>query len=219
MGAADDFRERLKGLSYNADSKFAAKLTFQQRCEIYALAMVGGVKRELLARAYGVNRATVRHIINPSSPHYRNVRKEFRDLGTEEFTERFGTADVIARVMSYKNDPEVDMKDDEVTDYRKDTQTVANSRADSKKGDHKAWSRLYEIPLTLSVVWLPEGRVIPPGPIGWYVFTVIDEAKARDRVMKGDLNPEEGYGDAESCRTSGAALAFTLIETSSDLQD
>src|SRR5262245_4445022 len=61
-------------MSRNRD-RFAAKLTFDQRCQVLALHRLG-VTREDLAMMFGINRRTVTHIYNPQSEHYKSVREK-----------------------------------------------------------------------------------------------------------------------------------------------
>jgi hypothetical protein len=83
--------------------KFAAKLTFEQRCEILALHRKG-CTRENLAKMFGIDRRTVTHIYNPQSPHYRNVREEEKRLGADNFFGKYVSQESMARMIAFGNE-------------------------------------------------------------------------------------------------------------------
>jgi hypothetical protein len=92
--------------------KFAAKLSFAQRCEILALHRKG-CTRELLAKLYRVDRRTITHIYNQQSPHYKNVREEELRLGRDNFILQYLTLDVqnaAIALMEKNGDKEVNNK-------------------------------------------------------------------------------------------------------------
>jgi hypothetical protein len=80
-------------------SKFAPKLTFDQRCEILALRHAG-VRREVLANMYGVDRRTITHIYNPFSPHYKNVRELEIGMGKEQFRDKFADTELLNKALA-----------------------------------------------------------------------------------------------------------------------
>jgi len=82
--------------SLNASStKFMAKLSFDQRCEILALRHLG-VRRDVLSKMYNVDRRTITHIYNPMSPHYKNVRAEEAGVGREAFRNTYVSNELLA---------------------------------------------------------------------------------------------------------------------------
>lgn len=85
------------------NGKFSAKLSFEQRCEILALHRKG-CTRELLSRAYSVDRRTITHIYNPASPHYKNVREEEANLGRDRFIAKYITSSVWEHALSLVKD-------------------------------------------------------------------------------------------------------------------
>lgn len=87
------------------DGRFAPKLTHPDRCGILA-SVVAGFPREAVAHAFGVNRRTVTHICNRSSPSYKNVRDEYDRLGHAEFLRTFLTDPVRNKVKEALSSPE-----------------------------------------------------------------------------------------------------------------
>lgn len=79
------------------DGRFAPKLTHEQRCSILA-AVIMGHPREAVAHAFGVNRRTITHICNRSSPSYKSVRDEYDRHGKAEFLRMFLTDEVRNKV-------------------------------------------------------------------------------------------------------------------------
>lgn len=106
MSSSSTREERFALLaSINAGAtKYAAKLSFDQRCEILALRHAG-VRREVLAKMYGVDRRTITHIYNPLSPHYKNVRATEVGMGKEKFRETFVTDELLADALA-RSEPE-----------------------------------------------------------------------------------------------------------------
>lgn len=97
MTTHEDRISVISALKFTPDSKFSAKLDFDQRCEILALHRAG-VSRVALAEAYGLDRRTITHIYNPKSTHYRNVREELVKLGPEEFQKRYITDNALTKL-------------------------------------------------------------------------------------------------------------------------
>ena len=95
----DEKKALLPLMSWDRE-KFAPKLNYEQRCQILAMHH-SGISRDLLARAYGINRRTVTHIYNPQSTHYREVRHEMEVIGIKAFQEKYLTQDVMDRVLAY----------------------------------------------------------------------------------------------------------------------
>jgi hypothetical protein len=93
-----EFFQSLNPASLRADAgKFEAKLSFAERCAILAC-LVNGTNPKLLAFAFGINRRTVTHIVNPKSVHYKSVRAELVGLGTEAFTDKYVTEEIRTRI-------------------------------------------------------------------------------------------------------------------------
>lgn len=77
--------------------KFAPKLDYADRAAILS-AYTNGVRRELLAAAFNVDRRTIGHIVNPTSSHYKDVRKEMKEMGPDDFTRKYLTEDMAQRI-------------------------------------------------------------------------------------------------------------------------
>lgn len=77
--------------------KFAAKLDYGERAAILS-AYTNGVRRELLAAAFSVDRRTIGHIVNPTSVHYKDVRKEMKEMGPDDFTRKYLTEDMAQKI-------------------------------------------------------------------------------------------------------------------------
>lgn len=68
--------------AYRKNSNFSAKLDEQERVAIIAMYRQG-IRREILAAAFGVDKRTIGHITNPQSIHYKKARTRFEVLGLE----------------------------------------------------------------------------------------------------------------------------------------
>lgn len=77
--------------------KFAAKLTFEERCAALAC-VVYGVSRPIVAAAFSINRRTVTHIVNEHSAHYKDTRKKLKELGKDEFIKEYLTESVAVKI-------------------------------------------------------------------------------------------------------------------------
>lgn len=87
------------------DNRFAAKLTFHERCQMLALHHAN-MSIGAIAIAFGVNRRTVTHIYNPKSPRYHNVRAMRDNLGESAFMSEYLTQDLMQRVIAAASTPE-----------------------------------------------------------------------------------------------------------------
>lgn len=88
----------------NNSSRFASKLSENQRCSILAL-IRNGVKHDLIANAYGVDVRTVSRVGNDHSPKYKSVRMLYQQLGHDAFTARYLTEDVARMVADAAPEP------------------------------------------------------------------------------------------------------------------
>lgn len=137
---APSFEERRKSLMlerpdlFAVNSKYAPKLSFVERCAVYAY-WKAGVERRLLAVTFGINRGTVNFIVTPSSPHYKNVRKEFQELGLEQFGRTYMSDEWDAKIKEARKTVDVTLSDDELK-ASKEALAEPNKRASSKEGEH-----------------------------------------------------------------------------------
>ena len=170
MAKEQSFHERIRSQIdpslLKRHAKFQAKLTFFNRCSIFALDRIAGVNRRVIAAAFGVNRATVAYICNPSSGRYRDVKKEHFDLGDELFYEKYVTPDVLSLIEEYKN-PETAMTAEEAIDHKL-TEGVFPPRKSANKnaGPHRFRVHGVGHAIEINIVWL-EGD--PDWKDGWYV--------------------------------------------------
>lgn len=95
--SVDEILAIIPANAYRQDRKFAAKLDFSQRCEVLALYR-RGVGRNVLADAFGIDRRTVTHIHNVSSPHYKAIRDEYERLGKDAFERKYITEEGSMKV-------------------------------------------------------------------------------------------------------------------------
>lgn len=173
------------------NSKYAPKLTYVERCEALALAMSGDLDRRQIAAAYGINRATMAYIVNKSSPHYKDVRKEYHELGHDRFLRQYMTPAVIERYMAAKKNQEVALSDDELKKARSEG---ALSMAANKGAKKNAGPFYFSMPGETTqekgeVIWSEEKH-------GWYV-----------RV---DTWGDQEWGEDEHNKTSTTAKAGFL---------
>src|SRR5580765_3485616 len=127
--------------SLNGESlagKYAAKLSFGQRCEILALSRTG-CTRELLAKMYNVDRRTITHIYNINSIHYKNVREEELRLGRENFIAKYATLDVLNKAY-------------ELAVANKEG--INNPNANKKRGIHNLQNDACEFPHRVVIQWV-----------------------------------------------------------------
>ncbi len=83
--------------AFTGVTTFAPKLSMEDRCSILALSL-SGINKHLLARAFGIDRRTVSHIVNTSSPKYKGVMDEYRRLGHKEFCAKYITENAALKV-------------------------------------------------------------------------------------------------------------------------
>jgi len=178
------------GKSKQGITKFAPKLDFQKRCEIYALYLLG-FKREVLAKTYNVDRRTVTHIHNAKSAHYKNVREEMLIMGEEKFIQQYASEDVRNRALT-AGEPEV----------------VGNNRhANRKAGVHTVRNQFCTGPHRVIIKWINEGEHNVPKS-GWYYCD-----------LDGDF-PDSWLAppdDPEALTTSQACFAAMLNDISDKL--
>lgn len=84
--------------------QFAPKLTFEERCAVLAC-VTYGVSRPITAAAFSINRRTVTHVCNEASGHYRDVRKELKNLGKDKFIETYLTENVAKKIADAAGKP------------------------------------------------------------------------------------------------------------------
>lgn len=178
------------------ESRFAAKLTQEERCQILALRLVG-MSIGAVAVTFKVNRRTVTHIYNESSPRYHAVRKLRDEMGAERFINRFVTEDLIERVKEAANTPEAQESYSEHDAANPERKGVANKRATKCSGItmHKGPDHLFTH--RIEVKWI-EGMTDYVD--GWYALLLDTD--------KGDELHPFGDPDNNSHLTSCTALVY-----------
>jgi hypothetical protein len=132
------------------DGKFSAKLTFTQRCEVLAL-LRSRVTQEVIAELYGIDRRTVTHVGNPKSPHYKNVREEEKQMGTENFVTKY-------------LDNELSVKAGIIKSKLEGEKSGNNKQSNKKAGLHMVRNQYCDYDHRVLIQWV-ELDVITPG---WY---------------------------------------------------
>lgn len=190
-----------------SNSKFVVKLTFAERCAIYGLWHLGSERRRLAA-CFNVNRSTLNFIVKPSSPHYKNVRKEFKDLGAKAFIDTYVTSEVIDRFNSYRDAPEIKLSDAELKEQHLHEKGQPNKQANRLSGPFSMVApMLWDGVRTFNVLWSDEPG---PNPVdgtlrtpGWYVLSVAD-----NRL----------YGSSDDAKTSKSAREAIVASVGGEVQ-
>ena len=158
--------------SYKAirGGKFAPKLDDEQRCSVLAL-VKAGVKREVVATAFGVDRRTVGHICNPSGLRYRNIREKYKAMGHEEFVKTYITEQVAKRV--------ADASDSETETVEVKTKSPSG-RASRMAGEHKVQPEQCNYEHKILIKYFKDPSIT--GSIGWH-YADITDAKEGDELV------------------------------------
>lgn len=198
----DDFKAGLDPAVFKKnDTRFQPKLRFEERCQCLALSLAG-VAVNVIAAAYGLDRRTVGHIINPQSPHYKNVRREVEKYGRDHFITTYLTPEVTARVNSQETKDRAAATYREYAKYREKNANHPNRRANGSQGTHPTWHYGDKATHMLEVKWLEptdEGAV---NGQGWYVRDMDDPRE--------EMRAWCGY--EHTLMTSAAALKYGVQE-------
>lgn len=190
---------------YAENSKYKPKMTFTERCEALA-AYKQGIEKPIIAACYGINISTLGFIIQPHSKTYRNVRREYEELGHERFLARYLTPAVFERLERASHDwkASIPAKDyDEVKQRLVVTDQEPDKRAKRYEGRQTlTWLGVGTIHVAVAYV----DAVIPPDEHypeqrdpGWYLY-IDPTSPAFDEWMgKG------AHGSAADRRTSTTA--------------
>lgn len=174
----------------NADKvKFAPKLDFTKRCEILALHRMG-FPNEILAKCYGIDRRTVTHIFNSTSPHYKQVREAEIGMGRSQFVTHYITKDVLDRAES----------------FRGGNIAGPNRKANKKQGLHHVTNNYTSYAHRVVIQWLEADEAY--GKAGWYY-----------RDMDGD-SPDKWFiaGADEKNTMSSMACYSAMLDEIMDAQ-
>lgn len=89
------------------DDEFAPKLVEDERMAILAC-IEYGVLRDVVAKAFGINRRTVSHIANSGSTRYREVRKRRDEMGRDAFVAHYLTETVAQKIAANTKPRKID---------------------------------------------------------------------------------------------------------------
>ena len=178
---------------------FEAKLNDNERLAIITLDKIG-VRRDVIATAFGVNRRTVAHMVNETSPRYRASRKKYYAEGHDNCVAKYITEEVLRKVrdVPVRTKTNTPPKTDEV---------VVSSRADRLAGSHRIdpMPPLRRYAREVEIKFLRDTDD-PDKPDGWYY---------RDKSSTTDPDSWFSFGE-ESRKTSSAclrAVAENLMDT------
>jgi hypothetical protein len=201
-----------------SNSKYMPKLSFDERCAVLA-AYKNDFGRRLLAKAFGINRATVSYIVRPESSHYKSVRKEYRDLGHKQFTMQYLTPSVLEILDSFKDDPELQLTDDQVTERQSEDRTKPNRKAVSRAGRHAI---LYHSgTIHVEVKWFDDpcddpGMEPKEREPGWYVWVDPSSPAWDEGGWEHGVNPPTPSSERFTSKT---ALDFFLSAIGGEILD
>jgi hypothetical protein len=186
--------ERIALLSslYSQKNKFAAKLTFEQRCEILALHRIG-ITREAVASMYNIDRRTVTHICNPLSKHYKKVREMETGLGTDRFRETYLNDETINKALAFRQEAEKSVE-------------VNNKFAKTKAGVHVVKGKNCQLEHRVIVAWKDKDDDIEVP--GWY-YKDLDSDFPDNWFCTGD----------DSLKTSHACYVAMLSDITDKVND
>lgn len=166
--------------------EFVAKLNPEERCQVLACADYG-IKREIIAQAYGINRRTIGHIVNTASQRYRATRKERDQLGKDDFRAKYLTEEVAKRIAAVTPKPTAE---NAPADHSK-----PSVRANGKAGINVVKSEFLKTPHRIEVQFFET-----KDPPGWW-YRDIDGAE-----------PDEWFNNGEdSLRSSQACLKMAEL--------
>lgn len=154
------YNEKLLMIAMWSDrkSKWASKLTFDQRCQILALHRAG-ITRDLLATAFGVDRRTISHIYNEGSAHYKSVRDEEKNLGRDAFINKYAGLGTMDHLLAFRQ-------------IKEKVPEKNNPEASRRSGPHTVRGKFCETPHRVFIAWKEVGdRMSDTDQIevaGWY---------------------------------------------------
>jgi hypothetical protein len=177
--------------------EFAPKLGFEERCAILAL-LRAGVRRPILAAAFGIDKRTIGHIGNNASQHYRNVRQEYEKLGAVDFKEKYLTEAILAKLKAAADE----FKPPEPRLNPKINPAQASPRARGKSGIQTVKPDQCRFSHRLDIQW----KEPPDTPTtGWHF-----------RDLDSDSPDAWYHNGVESLKTSQACFAEAVANLTDD---
>lgn len=167
------------------DDEFAPKLVEDERMAILAC-IEYGIMRDVVAKAFGINRRTVSHIANSGSTRYREVRRRRDEMGKDAFIQRYLTESVAQKIMA--NTPERKAEIDVDKSQR------ASIHANGKAGIQVVKNDMLKAPHRVEIAFKADLE-----PKGWYY-----------RDIDGPEHDAWFHNGEDSLRTSQAC--FKMVE-------
>lgn len=177
-------------------NQFAAKLSFNERCQILALRL-SNMSIGSIAVTFSINRRTVTHICNPESPRYHNVRAMLEKMGEKDFIHKYVDEDLLIRVRNAAQTEEAKSTYVVHEDRVATAQAAPNQRATANAGISVHKGPTHEHSHRIQIEWVEMSGDVPSG---WY-------AKLLD-VTGIDAENWLGDPDARTHVTSKSALAY-----------
>lgn len=164
-----------------SSTKYKPKLSFDERCAILALYHYG-MKKDIIADVFSVDRRTVSHVTNTQSIHYRNVREERVDCGGDDFFTKYVTEDVHKKIIGYKERKDAEPVPTKVEEPPLEA-GMPNQRMHQKKGLHSVTGAISGERRNIEVYW---NNALEDNT-GWFWHN-LDEP---DVEMRGPFGPFE----------------------------
>lgn len=165
------------------ESKFAAKLMVEERCQILALRLVN-MSIGAIAATFKIDRRTVTHICKDSSPRYKQIRDIKQSMGEQAFISKYVTEDLLVRVTAAATTPEA--QETWAEHDQKPAAGTPNKQAHGKSGITPYKGPSHEHSHRIEVSWV-EGKEGYPN--GWYTL-LLDTGTVDATEYLGD--PEKG---------------------------
>jgi hypothetical protein len=198
---------------YAENSKYAPKMTFEERCQALA-AYKAGIVKQYIATTFGINVSTLGYIIQPHSKLYRKVRKEYEDLGHERFLAQYYTSSVRERIERATHDwkATIPAKDYDSVKQRFEPTGEPDPRARKMEGRHTmAWQSVGTVYIAIAYVDAPIPANTTPDvdterAPGWYVYLDPKSPAYADWMHEGPFGLEEDRRTSTSAYEGFARL-------------
>jgi hypothetical protein len=162
-----------------ASSKFAPKLSETERREVLALCLAG-VRREVVADAYDIDRRTVGHIANPASQRYRSTRESLKALGHGDFIQQYLTEAVSMKVAAAMERLAEEGDDKSEQKPAKTRSGSPSKRANRMQGVHTVHPEQCAYPHRVEIEFIEKD-----GEEGWH-FRDLDSETPDEWLHNGD---------------------------------
>lgn len=191
-----------EAFSYNV--KFAAKLTFAERCAIYALFYKDHITKGVLAYAFGLNRRTVGHIVNEASPFYKNVRRRAKMYGLEDLYKEYVTEEIVSRVAEAAK-LVVAHASTRVADKNSRDEMAPQRRASRAEGYHEIQNEYCASPHRIKVEYCEDFKLMDGRVLSCWGFYDLSLPSPFDEVFQCVGEHDEVF------KTSQEALSYARV--------